>query len=583
MKSGKGTTVDCVRIPTFIPVLWESDKRYNVLYGGGGSGKTHAIVQYLSYMFLTEQDKEFMVSCKTNPTLKSTVYEGATSIIQQLKEWNVPLDTWHNKTNQILKNPLNNNTMYFKSMDDPEKIKSMNLNYVWLEEATSFTFEDFKQVNTRLRRPSDKQNKMWISFNPVSMYNWTWQFFMVNPPEDVRKNSVIHHSTPFDNPFLARETVMSMLSMAERDENYFRVYVQGEPGAPSGLVYNNMKFSDTDEWPKEVWSVEPFYGVDFGWNDPMAFVEVRKYDNRYFVRELFYKSEHTIEQLIDWMDRSGINKNSMIYADSASPERIYKLQQSGYRFARPANKDILQGISTLNASDITISFDSNNLREEVLSYQWKPKSSQSMSDVLRDEPIDANNHACFASGTMITTDTGDVPIERIKVGDMVLTRKGYRKVIDRAMTSPDARTTEYTFSNGTKIRCTPEHPFYVEGRGFTRIDDVKEGDELCALSTRNTEGSCGTDIPNQTDIHIPELAHVRVQHICGGKVEKVYNMTVDEEHEYFANGILVSNCDALRYSIYSNSLIGQSTVIGKMGSAIKDTTTKSKPFIPRNL
>jgi hypothetical protein len=28
----------------------------------------------------------------------------------------------------------------------------------------------------------------------------------------------------------------------------------------------------------------------------------------------------------------------------------------------------------------------------------------------------------------------------------------------------------------------------------------------------------------------------------------VYNLTVDDAHEYFANGILVSNCDALLYS-----------------------------------
>jgi hypothetical protein len=27
----------------------------------------------------------------------------------------------------------------------------------------------------------------------------------------------------------------------------------------------------------------------------------------------------------------------------------------------------------------------------------------------------------------------------------------------------------------------------------------------------------------------------------------VYNLTVDDAHEYYANGILVSNCDAERY------------------------------------
>src|SRR5699024_720522 len=34
-----------------------------------------------------------------------------------------------------------------------------------------------------------------------------------------------------------------------------------------------------------------------------------------------------------------------------------------------------------------------------------------------------------------------------------------------------------------------------------------------------------------------------------GQSEKVYNITVEDEHEYFANGILTHNCDSLRYSI----------------------------------
>lgn len=29
--------------------------------------------------------------------------------------------------------------------------------------------------------------------------------------------------------------------------------------------------------------------------------------------------------------------------------------------------------------------------------------------------------------------------------------------------------------------------------------------------------------------------------------ERVYNLTVAGDHEYFANGLLVSNCDAARY------------------------------------
>jgi hypothetical protein len=31
----------------------------------------------------------------------------------------------------------------------------------------------------------------------------------------------------------------------------------------------------------------------------------------------------------------------------------------------------------------------------------------------------------------------------------------------------------------------------------------------------------------------------------------VYNLYVEDTHEYYANGVLVSNCDAVRYAIFS--------------------------------
>jgi len=48
----------------------------------------------------------------------------------------------------------------------------------------------------------------------------------------------------------------------------------------------------------------------------------------------------------------------------------------------------------------------------------------------------------------------------------------------------------------------------------------------------------------------PALENVRVlSKVKLKQKEKVYNLTVEHAHEYFANGVLVSNCDALRYVI----------------------------------
>jgi hypothetical protein len=54
---------------------------------------------------------------------------------------------------------------------------------------------------------------------------------------------------------------------------------------------------------------------------------------------------------------------------------------------------------------------------------------------------------------------------------------------------------------------------------------------------------------SSTDTPAPEPVPVHVVRVCDAGRGTVYNLTVAGPHEYFANGILVSNCDALRYII----------------------------------
>jgi len=51
-------------------------------------------------------------------------------------------------------------------------------------------------------------------------------------------------------------------------------------------------------------------------------------------------------------------------------------------------------------------------------------------------------------------------------------------------------------------------------------------------------------------ISIPStvIAPVHVAHLRAAERGPVYNLTIEGEHEFFANGVLVANCDALRYS-----------------------------------
>lgn len=67
--------------------------------------------------------------------------------------------------------------------------------------------------------------------------------------------------------------------------------------------------------------------------------------------------------------------------------------------------------------------------DELDIFERKVKRRADNSNIVTFSAPKRQHDDCHAKGTLVLTNKGEVPIEKIKVGDMVLTRKGYRKVI----------------------------------------------------------------------------------------------------------------------------------------------------------
>ena len=132
--------------------------------------------------------------------------------------------------------------------------------------------------------------------------------------------------------------------------------------------------------------------------------------------------------------------------------------------------------------------------------------------------------ACLVAGTMVCTDGDDVPIERVRTGMRVLTRRGYREVRRAGLTheAADVRTVE--FSDGRTLTGTGEHPVWLERvDDFVPLGKLTTGDEVAIAPSLRP-------------------APVNVARSFASGVAPVYNLTVADEPEFFANGILVHNC-----------------------------------------
>lgn len=94
------------------------------------------------------------------------------------------------------------------------------------------------------------------------------------------------------------------------------------------------------------------------------------------------------------------------------------------------------------------------------------------------------DHYCLVAGTLIETEQGSVPVEKILPGMRVLTRQGYKTVTVSGKTSPSSSVRDYCFSNGQVLRATPNHPVFIRGKGYIPLDSVVYGDiiETCQMS-----------------------------------------------------------------------------------------------------
>ena len=376
-------SAECKTLDTFYEFLTKTDKRILAPYGGAGSGKSVAVAQYLCEQLLTSVTPlKILCTRKTLPSLKITSLELVRKI---LSEWEV-LGTVVQENKSDLIFTYGKNRMIFKSLDDPEKIKSFEADIVWIEEATELTKEDFMQLDIRLTR-TKPDVKLIMTFNPIDAHHW----LITDIVQGNDKNVAVHHSTYRDNPFLESAFVDRLKGYEKKDINFYRVYCLGEPGVLENIIYNHYTILASDAWPIGAREEPIAYGMDFGYSNESAAVSVKEYEGKTYVKELLYRTHLDANDIVEWAKSQGISTSIPIFCDSARPEQIETLHRAGFN-AKPVSKgkdSVAAGIGLVRSKDLVISADSINLIKEMRGYHYQVDKN---GHVIED-PVDAFNHA----------------------------------------------------------------------------------------------------------------------------------------------------------------------------------------------
>jgi len=258
-----------------------SNARYVVNRGGGGSSKTWSVLQALVVKFLTEEDKRILIIRKTLPALRDSTYSHFLKILDSLG-----VKSKVKEEKQFLNYFYKNNEIRFRSLDNPDKVKSSEFNYAFLEEATELSYNDFEMLDMYMRKPSvdGKRNQMFLNFNPISIYHWLKEK-VVDEYSDLTE--IV--STYKDNPFLPEDTKKKLESYINTDTTRYMVYAKGEWGVDSNLIFKNWKMIDL--LPLDEIEVV-CGGMDFGFNDPTTLIKIyqhKKNKSSLYLEEMLYQ------------------------------------------------------------------------------------------------------------------------------------------------------------------------------------------------------------------------------------------------------------------------------------------------------
>lgn len=335
---------------------------------------------------ITEQGHRYLVARKVAKTIRNSVFALLKDIIAQ---WGLSSHFTINKSEFRITCNLNGNEIICVGLDDPEKIKSITgITGMWLEEASEFELTDFNQLDLRLRGHTHNYKQIIITFNPISETHWLKKEFFDQRRDDASVLKTTYH----DNRFIDDNYKQVLENLKHSDYTYYMVYCMGNWGSLGHMVYTNYEVHDFSLELEDYSSV--YWGVDWGYNDPTAYVQVGIKDDEVYIMREFYQSGLSNRELIAELSKFH-NPRHMITADSSEPARIKEFKASGFQI-QPAKKgqgSIKAGIDFLRARKIHIHPDCINFRKEISMYKYR----QDAKGNVLDEPVDFMNHILDAT------------------------------------------------------------------------------------------------------------------------------------------------------------------------------------------
>lgn len=356
-----------------------------MIEGSAGSGKTIFAVHKTIIYALTHEQARIGVFRLTLPALRQTAWLETRQI---LDKYNIPYE--ENKSEGVMTFP-NGSTISFKSLDDMRKIRSLNMDFIYIEQAEEISQEVFEELESRVRGQASIKDygQLLLVVTPELKSHWIYQRFHLHKSEP---NIQIVHFHYTENPFVGEEYIQLAKERKKYNyDNYIRLTL-GKWNTVGGRIYENYDFKES---PKgyEYYTA----GVDFGFNNPSAFLLIGWLDNEPYIIDEVYESHlinhQLITKVIEMLRKHNLNPSSIdtVFCDSAEPDRIEEWSDYGFN-AVGGVKDVNAKINAVKSTKLHISERCVKTIDEIQDYCYqKDKDGNSI-----DKPVKTKDHSMDA-------------------------------------------------------------------------------------------------------------------------------------------------------------------------------------------
>jgi phage terminase large subunit len=324
-----------------------STARFKGFSGPIGSGKSQALCQEAIRLSYINAGRQGLIGAPTYPMLRDATL---TSFIEVLARNGIRHEL--NKSELVLEMKDTRSRIYFRSVDDFERLRGTNLAWFGLDELTYTAEEAWLRLEGRLRDPLAKQLCGFAVWTPKG-FDWVYRKFI--------QDRVNGYEVVLAKPYENKHVLDKIPDFYERlkssyDVKFFEQEVLGEYlNVEAGAVYHSFNRSRNVRAVTVEHDRPLFWALDFN-VDPMSSIVAQKTgDELRVLDEIVLNRASTAEACEEFHTRYPNHQGGIVIYGDASGQRLQTAGTTDYQiikeyFRRTAYSDMKFRVPPSNPS-----------------------------------------------------------------------------------------------------------------------------------------------------------------------------------------------------------------------------------------